>query len=181
MIGRCSLAVLAWVVAGAPALAHRLDEYLQATLVEIRAEEIRLRINFVPGVEVAAKVLALIDRDSDGDISAREADAYTSLLKNDLTLQVDDRTIELRVSSSDFPKPAELRTGAGVIQVELTAAPGPLPEGAHTLTFVNRHVPERSVYLFNAVKPQFTSVEIAAQKRNGNQSTGRIEFRLHAE
>ena len=36
--------MLALIVAVVPAVAHRLDEYLQAALVEIQPDEIRLRI-----------------------------------------------------------------------------------------------------------------------------------------
>src|SRR5579859_4000887 len=45
--------VLALLVAPGTGLAHRLDEYLQATLVTIEPGEIRLQINFTPGVAVA--------------------------------------------------------------------------------------------------------------------------------
>jgi len=34
------------------------------------------------------------------------------------------------------------------------------------------------VYLINAVRPKFATVEITGQKRNHNQSAGEIEFTL---
>jgi hypothetical protein len=59
-------------VRAGPLSAHRLDEYLQSTLVAIEAGDVRLQINLTPGVAVAAQVLALIDRDRDGAISRKE-------------------------------------------------------------------------------------------------------------
>src|SRR5262249_53406279 len=64
--------------------AHRLDEYLQATLVSIEPNAIRLQINLTPGVAVAEPVLARIDLDRDGVISTNEAAAYAEMLKRDL-------------------------------------------------------------------------------------------------
>src|ERR1041385_4307254 len=52
--------------------AHRLDECLQATLVVIEPDRIRLQMNFTPGVAVAEQVLAQIDTDHDGTISTKE-------------------------------------------------------------------------------------------------------------
>src|SRR5579862_2598883 len=73
----CRLCMLLGVIAfSSTALAHRLDEYLQATLVTIDPVEIRFQINLTPGVEVADEVLDQVDRDHDGVISTNEASAY---------------------------------------------------------------------------------------------------------
>ena len=71
------------------ALAHRLDEYLQATLVTVEPGAIRLQINLTPGVAVAQKVLAHIDLNRDGVISTNEAATYAQSLGRDLTLRLD--------------------------------------------------------------------------------------------
>jgi polyphosphate kinase len=159
-------------------LAHRLDEYLQATLVTIAPAEIRLQINLTPGVAVAEQVLSRIDRNRDSVISTNEATAYATLLMRDLSLRLDQRKVDLKLTSSNFPAPTELRTGLGIIQIEFSANISSLPGGAHTLLLENRHLRTLSVYLFNAAQPRSASVYIIRQKRNETQSTGEIEFTI---
>src|SRR5882724_9401524 len=105
-------------------LAHRLDEYLQATLVTIEPSEVRLQINLTPGVAVAEQVLSLIDRDRDGVISTNEATAYAKSLMRDVIVRLDQRKVELKLASSSFPAPTELRTGWGIIKVEFSGTIG---------------------------------------------------------
>ena len=162
--------------------AHRLDEYLQATLVEIEPGAIRLQINLVPGMAVAEEVLALIDRDKDGTISKNEAAAYGETVKRDLIVRCDDGKAELKLIGSTFPEPAEIRAGVGIIQLEFSVAPAPaapLATAPHRFVLENRHFPKAGVYLFNAAKPKAATVQIAAQKRNDNQSAGEIEYTLN--
>ena len=173
-----SLTLLLWLWLGTIASAHRLDEYLQATLVVIAPHDIRLQINFTPGVEVANKVLALLDRDGDGTISAREKASYAQSLQHDLAVQIDRHPVKLNLTASSFDEPGELRTGSGLIQLEYQVQPSPAAPGLHHLTLENRHLAELSVYLFNAAKPRSDSVRIISQKRNQNQSTGEIAFTL---
>jgi polyphosphate kinase len=175
----CRLALLLALLAFPPAVfAHRDDQYLQATLVIIEPSGIRLQINLTPGIAVAEKVIARIDRDRDGAISQNEAAAYAEVLKGDLTLRVDGRKLELKLTASEFVPAEELRTGSGIIQMEVSAISGPLATGPHRLTLENRHLTAMSVFLINAVRPKFATVEITRQKRNHNQSAGEIEFTL---
>ena len=171
--------LLALLALPAAVSAHRDDQYLQATLVAVEPSGVRLQINLMPGVAVAGQVLAQIDRDRDGAISQNEAAAYAESLKRDLTLRVDGRTLKLKLTASEFVEPAELRTGSGIIQMEFSAASGPLAAGAHRLTLENRHLIPMSVYLFNAAQPSSATIEITGQKRNQNQSAGEIEFIFH--
>jgi hypothetical protein len=170
---RLLLALLAFPSA---VFAHRLDEYLQATLLVIEPGEVRLQINLTPGVDVAEKVLALIDRNRDSVISKSEITAYAESLKRDLIIRLDQRNVELKLTASDFPEPTELRTGLGIIQMEFSVKPSSLAAGVHKLNLENRHLPGLSVYLFNAAKPKSASIRITTQKRNQNQSVGEIEF-----
>lgn len=169
---------LALALSPATLPAHQLDEYLQATLVDIEPGQIRFSINLTPGVAVANRVLALVDADRDGLISTNELAAYAHLFKQDLVVRLDERPCELKASSCNNSGIPELRTGFGLIQIELLLTPGSLPRGAHRLTMENRHLPTNSAYLFNAAKPVSSSIQITAQHRNENQSTGAIEFTL---
>jgi len=92
----CPLALLLALLAFPCAVfAHRDDQYLQATLVAIEPNGIRLQINLTPGVAVAEQVIAGIDRDCDGVISKSEAATYAELLKRDLTLGMDGRNFRI--------------------------------------------------------------------------------------
>jgi hypothetical protein len=162
-----------------PVFAHRLDEYLQSTLVAIEPGEIRLQINLTPGIAVAGQVLNLIDRNHDGIITTNESAAYAELVIHDLVVRLDGRNVELKLAALNFPDPAELRTGWGIIQMEYTVTPGTLAAGPHKLTMENRHLPAASVYLFNAEQSGFASIQITGQKRNENQSMGEIAFDFH--
>lgn len=176
---RCLPLLLALLSLPSDAFAHRDDEYLQATLVVIEPREVRLQINLTPGIAVAEQVIALLDRNRDGVISTKEAAAYTELLKRDLTVRLDGRNSELKLTASEFVPPAELRTGSGIIQIEFSASFGPLAAGSHSLTLENRHLTRISVYLINASQPRFATVQITRQKRNDTQSAGEIGFTFH--
>jgi len=171
--------VLALLAVPSAVFAHRDDQYLQATLVAIEPNGIRLQINLTPGVAVAEQVIALIDRNRDGAISKNEATAYVESLRRDLTLRVDGRKLELKLTASEFVAPEELRTGSGILQIEFSATPGPLTAGAHRLTLENRHLTTMSVYLINAARPRVATVQITSQNRNDNQSAGEIQFTFH--
>jgi hypothetical protein len=171
--------LLALLVFPSAVFAHRDDQYLQATLVAIEPSGVRLQINLTPGVAVAEQVITEIDGDRDGAISKNEAAAYAESLKRDLTLRMDGRNLELKLTASEFVLPEELRTGSGTIQMEFSATFGPLAPGPHSLTLDNRHLSTMSVYLINAAQPRFATVQITRQKRNQNQSAGEIEFTFH--
>jgi len=158
--------------------AHQLDEYVQATLVDIEPNEIKLQINLTPGTAVAEQVLNLIDHDHNGVISTNEATAYAEGFKRDLTVRLDNRIIALKLEAITCPASAELRTGWGIILLDFSASPGQLTPGTHTLTFENQHLPAISTYLINATRPRSASVQINAQKRNQKQSSGEVTFKI---
>jgi hypothetical protein len=159
--------------------AHQLDEYLQATLVAIEPGQIWLDLNLTPGVAMADKVLGQIDRNHDGVISTDEAAAYAAIVQDDLSVRLDGHSMELKLAAVNFPAPAELRTGWGIIQLEFSVRPGQISAGSHHLIFENRYQPVGSVYLFNAAHPASLSVQITGQQRNEIQSTGEITFSFH--
>src|SRR5436853_5471149 len=105
---RLPLLLLALLAFPPAVFAHRLDEYLQATLVAIEPGDIRLKINLTPGVEIAEKVLSQIDQNADGAISSDESAAYAEILKRDLTVRLDGRDSQLKLTASNMPELAEL-------------------------------------------------------------------------
>lgn len=64
------LALLCFV--SLPAGSHRLDEYLQATVLPLEPGTLTATLRLVPGVAVAPKVIASLDPDADGTISQDE-------------------------------------------------------------------------------------------------------------
>jgi hypothetical protein len=170
------LLALALLVFPGSVLAHRLEDNLQATLVCIEPAAIRLKINLTPGASVSKLMVALIDGDGDGVISKKEAAAYAARMKRDLIVRLDGREVELKFTASDFPEPAELRSGSEIIRLEFAIAPSTLAAGKHRLTLENRHLPAVSVFLVNAAKPASDQIRIVAQRRDESQSHGEIEF-----
>ena len=61
---------------GMPASAHRVDEYLQATLISVEKDRVEAFLRLTPGIAVSSVVLASIDTDGDGVISQTEKRAY---------------------------------------------------------------------------------------------------------
>ena len=64
-----------------PALAHRLDEYLQATTFIVDGDHVEAKMRLTPGVQVSDRVLAAIDANGDGVISEAEQQAYAKQRK----------------------------------------------------------------------------------------------------
>jgi hypothetical protein len=177
---RCLPLLLAWLAFPLRTFAHRLDEYLQATLVEIEPGDLRLLINLTPGTAVAEQVISAIDRDHDGLVSAGEGTAYAELLKRDLVVRLDGRKITLKLAASHFPAPIDLRTGMAFIEMEFTAIPGSMSAGTHHLGIENKHLTPISVYLLNASQPKSKAIQVTSQRRNENQSVGEIQFAYHS-
>ena len=173
---RLPLLLLALLVLPSAVMAHRLDEYLQATLVAVEPGGVRLEMYLTPGVAVADEILAVVDRDRDGVISPNEAGAYGESLKRDLILKLDRRTVVLTLTASSFPEVAELRAGVGIIRLDFSTTAAPLTAGVHEITLENRHMPTSSVYLVNATLPKSRAVTVTKQKRSDDQSWAAIEF-----
>ena len=177
LASRRAIRLLALVALPSTALAHRLDEYLQATVVRIEPETVGLSIHLTPGIEAADDVLARIDWNRDGLIAESEGATYAELLRRDLELRLDRGTVRLELVAATFPSTAALRAGTGIIQLEFAVALQ-LAAGTHALAFENRHFAGVGVYLFNAALPRSPSIEITRQRRNDDQSAGAIEFTL---
>jgi HupE / UreJ protein len=159
----------------APAFAHRLDEYLQATLFSVESDALRGSMRLVPGVAVAPAVIEGIDTNGDGVISAAEQQAYAQRVLGDLTLRVDGRSVAPRLVSVNFPTVEQMREGLGEIRIEF-AADLPRGRGARKIIFENHHRNGISVYLVNCLVPKDKNIQITAQTRNENQSLYELDF-----
>lgn len=160
--------LVAWLTWSAPAAAHRLDEFLQATRIVLQPDAVELEIDLTPGVEVAAAVIQAIDTDRDGVLTEPEQAAYASLVLETTRLTLDGRPLTSVPTAHAFPPVADLTTGTGTIHLRARADAHDLLRGAHELHYVNGHAPPSSAYLVNAMMPP-DGVRITRQRRDREQ------------
>src|SRR5690242_12568756 len=91
------------VLTGAPAFAHRLDEYLQATMISIERDHVEAVMRLQPGVAAYPDIIANIDTDNDGAISSAEQRRYAEQVLREISLQIDGKPISPQIVSVMFP------------------------------------------------------------------------------
>jgi hypothetical protein len=159
-----TLAMLA--VSSRPADSHQLDEYLQAARIAVAARSVVMEMSLTPGVAVAPRVFALIDRDGDGRASSAEIDSYARRVLTDVVLSVDGQAVKMTITRAECPSWEEIRGGAGTIRLEAVAKTRAMFAGRHQVRLMNAHEPAVSVYLVNALVPSDPAITIAAQRRD---------------
>ena len=174
------LALALAVAGGAELSAHRTDEYLQAARLAIDPARVQIELDLTPGIALAERVLADIDRDRDGSLSAEEQRAYGTLVLSALTLEVDGTPVRPQLAATSFPEAEAVRRGEGTIRLHSAATLPRQSSGVHQLLFRNRHQPERSVYLANALVPESHHVTVTAQRRDENQTELTIDYLVRA-
>ena len=100
----------------ATAVAHLLDEYVQAAKITLIPTGVGIELRLSPGVELADRIFATIDGDRNGQISTTEEQAYAQRVVQDLTLEVNDRAVPLILTSVQFPSRHEMNEGIGAIR-----------------------------------------------------------------
>jgi len=148
----------------ASATAHRLDEYLQATLIGVNRDSIDVEIQLTPGVSMLPSLLTLIDQDRDGRISSQEERAYTDQVMRDVEMRVDNAPAPLSLIESSFPDMQAMREGLGTIRLKLRTA-----RTGYTVRFENRHLPQFSVYLVNCLAAPADGLLVDRQQRDQAQ------------
>jgi hypothetical protein len=84
---------------GGVAYAHRLDEYLQATILSVERDHVEASMRLISGVAVRSSVIVRIDSNRDGVISKAEQWAYAERVLGDLSLTVDGNSLRPRTRS----------------------------------------------------------------------------------
>jgi hypothetical protein len=161
-------ALLALGLAGS-ADAHRLDEYLQATLIGVTRDAIDVEINLTPGVQMLPVLMTVIDQDRDGRISPAEEQAYVERVTREVQLHVDGAPVPLSLIESSFPPLESMQEGLGTISMKLRAA-----RTGHRLRFENRHLPQLSAYLVNCLAVQ--DLVVSRQERDEAQKSIEFEY-----
>jgi hypothetical protein len=176
----CVLALTTTIVAVAEVSAHRRDEYLQAARLAIDPAGVQLELDLTPGIALAEAIIADIDRNRDGAFSEDEQRDYADSVARVLALEVDGTLVRPQLGVTSFPDLAAMRVGEGTIRLQWIAT-FPRPSmGPHQLLFRNRHHPDRSVYLANALVPASDTVVVTAQRRDIYQTELTIDYVLLA-
>lgn len=160
--------------------AHRTDEYLQAARLGIDPGGLQIELDLTPGIALADAILADLDRNRDGSLSLDERRAYANLVLSALTLEVDGRPVRAELTGTSFPDTGAMRRGEGTIRLQSAATFPRLPAGPHQVLFRNRHHPDRSVYLANALAPASDAVAVTGQSRDIDQTELTIAYVLRA-
>jgi len=178
---RVGALVLAWVCLGRPVPigAHNLDEYLQAARIAVDRDHVSLELDLTPGVAVAPSVLAMIDRDRNGEITDAEGADYARQVVDGLVVEVDGRAVRLRLEGQTMPAWRDVAEGTGAIRLRASANVTRVGAGRHQLYFRNIHRVDIGVYLLNALVPPDDRIEITGQTRDHAQHELTIDFRVH--
>ena len=160
---------------GTPARAHRLDEYLQGTLISVEKDRMDAEITLTPGVSVFPILIADIDGNRDGVISETERRAYTQRVLRDLSISIDGQPLTPHLVSVKFPAIEEMKEGRGAIRVEFNAV---LPRGGSNrkLVLENRHQTRIAAWQVNCLVPRDPDIRIVSQNRNYTQSHYELNF-----
>ena len=159
----------------APARGHLLDEYLQATFISVEKEQFRVDLFLTPGLAVLPAVLAGIDTDGNGVISAPEQRRYAERVLNDLSFTLNGTHLVPQLTSFDFPSTEQLRDGRGDIHLEFTVKiAGAI--SSRSLCFENRHQERIAAYQVNCLVTRDSRIRIGAQRRNTLQSSYELEM-----
>lgn len=172
---KLAAALALFALFGAPVGAHRLDEYLEATILSVDKDHLHASMRLVPGVAVSSIVLSAIDTDGDGVISQPEQRAYAAQVLRAVSLRIDGTHLAPRLASFEFPALDEIRQGLGEIRIDFDAA---LPRGNtyRKLVFENHETIRSAVYLVNCLMPRDPDIRIVAQNRNEQQSSYQLDY-----
>lgn len=161
------------------ALAHRLDEYLQATTLGLERHQITLHLRLTPGMDVATSVLHQIDQNNNGQLSPTEQQTYVARIAQGLALLANGRAVPLSVKTMTFPATSAIQNGMGVIDLVLTA-PIDLHMGQYTLIYHNPGAGPQTAWLVNALVPEDPAIHILRQTRSRDQSRYELRFAVRA-
>jgi hypothetical protein len=154
---------------------HVLDQFVQATRVQIAGDAVTVDLDLTPGLELAPAVFFAINRDRDGVISASEGRAHAAQVLADLVLDIDGRRLTLVLASADYPAFEAMRGGVGTIRLR-AVAPLSTAAGVHRLHYQNNHRQDASVYLVNALVPSEPGIALGAPRRDRLQQSFDVEF-----
>lgn len=156
--------------------AHRLDEYLQAARVAVSMDAVIVELDLTPGASIARAIAARVDRDDNGAVSPREAEAYARAVIADLDLSVNRQVAPLTLTRVEAPAISEMLDGVGTIRLTVHADVAMPAASRRAIRFTNRHASGESVYLVNALTPTDRTIVLERQTRDVEQRTMELEY-----
>jgi len=180
-LARAGAVALLVLVASAPPSAHRRDEYLQAARLAIDPDKVDLEIDLTAGIAVSDQILAEIDRDNDGSISAAEGHDYSDRFLRAIALDVDGIPLRVELVDTRLPAIETVRNGEGTLRVRAIASMPRLRAGRHHLRYRNDHRSDLGAYLANALVPTSDRVAIVSQRRDLDQRELVVDYGLGAD
>lgn len=173
---KVAMVVVCALLASRAAWAHRIDEYLQATILSLEGTRASASMQLIPGTQVASSVIAVIDSNHDGFFSESEKRAYADRVLRDLSVTADGQTVKPQLDSWTVPDASELQDGLGEISIHYHVD---LPlEGSsnRSLILENHHLNGESVYLVNVEVPEDHNFRVVDQRRNEWQSVYKLDY-----
>ena len=173
MMRRITIAAfaLAWA---ASAEAHQLDEYLQASRLDVSRNRVVVELTLTPGALIANQLLSSIGVNDRHAIASEDMSRYAQRVLDDLRLSIDGRPYRLTATRVVAASWDEFVDGMGSIRLEAVTDDVRINGGSHHIVFKNSHAPVPSAYLVNALKPAH-DVTITAQRRD------RLQHRLELD
>jgi hypothetical protein len=139
---------------------------------------VELQLDLTPGIALADRIVAEIDRDRDGSISDAEIRGYAAVVLNGITLAVDGSQLQPRLVETRLPAVGAIPQGTGTIQLRWVAQLPPLGAGAHRLFYRNTHHRDIGVYLANVLVPANDRVAVTGQDRDVDQREFTVAYQL---
>jgi hypothetical protein len=158
------------------ALAHPVDECVQAAYLTLAANQISLELDLTPGELVAGKLIGLLDANHDKTISNAEAESFARTVLQKISLEVDGQVQELKLNKTQVPALPLLESGGGTVRIDAQASLA-LKAGDHQFRFYNAFKPVKSGYLAN-VFVQSGSLSVLKQSRDQSQSEFIVDYKL---
>ena len=160
------------------ALAHPLDQYLQATYITVAPAQIVIELDLSPGVLVAPEVLAQLDTDGDQQISDAEGRAYAETMVRGAALQVDGQAAGLTITKIETPTYLALQAGYGTMRIFAAAPLAPGLTGTHTIAYANKNAPTGVTYQVNTFVEQGATLTLGKQNRDEAQQSITVDYTL---
>lgn len=126
---RVPAVLLGIALLGAEPGAHRLGELLQAARIGIDPARGEIELDLTPGVAVAGRLVADLDRDRDGQVSDAEGREFAVAVRPAIALELDGRPIQPDVVGVDVAPADALLRGEGRLQLRLGPACRRSPQG----------------------------------------------------
>ena len=164
---RAALAI--WLAFAATLHAHRTAGLLLASLVEVLPSQVGVEVTFVVGIDIAPKVVALLDGNGDGVFSDAESGAWSARFMAAQSVAVNGKTLPLKLGGVRASPLAEMTGGHGEIVALFTADAGTLARGPRTIVCTNRYEPIPCTFQTNGLVPNAPGVRISSHRQDERQ------------